>query len=75
MVSLFSTGRHAPALIWIKVRGESLNGAGRSEMQKKFAAARPSTSSAATPERRAPHRQRHPKWAKVIKDANIKPGN
>jgi len=58
-----------------KVRAESLKVLADPEMQKKFAALGLDIIGSTPEETRAAIANDIPKWAKVIKDANIKPGN
>src|SRR5262245_37622218 len=64
-----------PKPIVDKVRGEALKVLADPEMKKKFAALGLDTVGSTGAETRAAIAADIPKWAKVIKDANIKPGN
>jgi tripartite-type tricarboxylate transporter receptor subunit TctC len=64
-----------PQPIVDKVRAESLKVLADPEMKKKFATLGLDTVGSTPEETRAAIAADIPKWAKVIKDANIKPGN
>jgi tripartite-type tricarboxylate transporter receptor subunit TctC len=64
-----------PQPILDKVRAQSLKVLADPEMQKKFAVLGLDVVGSTSEETRAAIANDIPKWGKVIKDANIKPGN